>query len=166
MTIDDRLWFLHTRVIPDALALLPGQMTSPEARAMLLAIGLQESHFDARRQHGNGPARGWWQFERAGGVAEILEHPATGPIITPICDLLLYPATAAACHAALEHNDILAACFARLLLWVDPRPMPGSTQAPKGWAIYLNNWRPGAPHPQTWPANFAKAWAVVEGEQS
>ena len=46
-----------------ALALLPAAMNTPQARCMLLAIGLQESRFVHRRQIG-GPARGFWQFER------------------------------------------------------------------------------------------------------
>lgn len=49
--------------IEPALRLLPPAMDTVKARVMLLAIGLQESAFAARRQAGNGPARGFWQFE-------------------------------------------------------------------------------------------------------
>lgn len=163
------IWHMHERVIPAALALLPGQMTSCEAKAMLLAIGLQESAFNARRQGGHGtvpgqgPARGFWQFERLGGVAEILTHDSTGPIIAPIARMLLYDPTPTVCHAAIEHCDVLAACFARLLLWVDPRALPTASEAPKGWDIYLRNWRPGKPHPATWPGHFEHAWDMVKG---
>lgn len=164
------IWHVHERVVPAALSLLPAQMTSPEARAMLLSIGLQESAFNARRQGGRGtvagqgPARGFWQFERMGGVAEILRHQATGPLIKPIARMLLYEPTPIVCHAAIEHCDVLAACFARLLLWVDPRSLPTSIESAKGWDIYLANWRPGKPHPATWPAYFAQAWRIVRGE--
>lgn len=167
--MNDLIWHIHERVIPSALALLPGQMTSPEARAMLLSIGLQESGFNARRQGGRGtvagqgPARGFWQFERMGGVAEILKHDTTGPIIKPIARMLLYEPTPAVCHAAIEHCDVLAACFARLLLWVDPRPLPRRTEADKGWAMYLSNWRPGSPHPAFWIGHFKQAWDIVKG---
>ncbi len=48
---------LASAVVP-ALSLLPGKMDTPEARVMLLAIGLQESHLTFRRQRPTGPARG------------------------------------------------------------------------------------------------------------
>lgn len=165
----DLLWHVHRHTIPAALALLPGQMDTPEARAMLLAIGLQESEFNARRQGGrgtkpgNGPARGFWQFERSGGVAEILTATDTADLIAPICRMFLYEPNPLVCHAAIEHQDTLAACFARLLLWRDPRALPTMTEPDKGWRIYLARWRPGKPHPETWPSNFADAWALVRG---
>jgi hypothetical protein len=171
------LHHVHGSVIPDALALLPGRMTSHEARAMMLATGLQESEFNARRQGGhgvrpgNGPARGFWQFEKLGGVLEILTATDTRPYVLPVLDLLLYgpQATraqeAATCHAAIEHNDVLAAVFARLLLWRDPRSLPGPLHADVGWAIYLARWRPGKPHPATWPGYYEQAWKIV-GETS
>lgn len=158
---------IRRRSIPAAFDLLPARMASPEAVAMLLAIGLQESAFRARRQGGHGttpgagPARGFWQFERFGGVKEILTHSVTGPIIRPIAELCLYAPTPETCHAAIEHHDVLAICFARLLLWVDPRALPPATDPETGWRIYLANWRPGKPHPLTWPANFRSAWAYV-----
>lgn len=166
---DDLIWHIDRYTIPAALGLLPGAMTSPEARAMLLATGLQESEFHARRQGGHGttpgqgPARSFWQFERMGGVAEILTGPTTAPIIIPICRMFLYEPTPAVCHVAIENHDVLAACFARLLLYVDPRTMPSPIETDKGWSIYLKNWRPGAPRPADWPRNFARAWQIVKG---
>lgn len=154
-------WHIHEHTIPSALSLLPGKMDSLAARAMLLAIGLQESRFVHRIQVPNGPAHGFWQFERGGGVAGVLTHPATQPIIHPILDLLCYPATAADCYAAIVHNDVLACVFARLLLWTDPRVLPPASASEKGLAIYLATWRPGKPHPQTWPQNFAEGWRIV-----
>lgn len=47
---------IRAAAIAPALALLPARMSSPQAEAMLLAIGLQESCLVHRRQH-NGPAR-------------------------------------------------------------------------------------------------------------
>jgi hypothetical protein len=169
MTNTELIWHLYERVLPDAFSLLPGQMDSREARAMLIAIGLQESDFNARRQGGRGtapgfgPARGFWQFEKMGGVAEILHNTTTGPIIKPICEMLLYDPTPATCHAAIEHNDVLATCFARLLLWVDPRALPSPIEVNKGWRIYNANWRPGKPHPEKWPECFAEGWRIVQG---
>ncbi len=158
----DLIWHINDRVIPAALDLLPGRMNSLEARAMLLAIGLQESKFQHRRQV-NGPAHSFWQFEQAGGVAGVLSHPMTASIITPICDFLLYPTTTLACYTAIEHNDVLAACFARLLLWTDSRPLPLRHQEESGWQIYYAQWRPGKPHPQTWHSAFVNAWQIVSG---
>lgn len=48
-------------------------MDSAAARCQMLAIGLQESRLQHRRQNG-GPARGFWQFEKGGGVKGILFH--------------------------------------------------------------------------------------------
>jgi len=158
--IDDLLAYLDDYTLPAAFALLPPRMTSPAARALLLAIGLQESGFDHRHQIG-GPAHGFWQFEKGGGVFGVLTHPVTNPIIEPICQLLRVDPTPAACYTAIEHHDVLAACFARLLLWTDYRVLPTPAQAGKGWAIYLAQWRPGKPHPQTWPACFTLAWQTV-----
>lgn len=151
---------VRSRMIPAAYDLLPTRMASDEATAMLLAIGLQESAFTARRQRG-GPARGFWQFEKLGGVKEILTHAVTGPIVQPIAEMFLYDPTPDACHAAIENHDILAVCFARLLLWVDPRSLPTSSDADRGWRIYLANWRPGRPHPDTWANNFETAWSFI-----
>ena len=159
----DLVWHVYERTIPAALALLPGRMTSDEAVAELLAIGLQESRFKYRRQVGPGPARGFWQFERGGGITEVLENPMTKPLIVPICELLLYEPTPTVCHLAVENNDVLAACFARLLLYRDPATLPTFSEEQKGWDIYLRNWRPGKPHPQTWPQYYRQAWSIVKG---
>lgn len=153
------LWHVHTHVIPAALSLLPGQMDSVQARAMLLAIGLQETEFLHRTQMNSGPARGLWQFERAGGVTEVLT--SFPEIVKPICQLLLYEPKAAIVHPALRDNDVLACVFARLLLWKDPRTMPESNNPTKGWKIYLAQWRPGMPHADSWAMNFRQAWEIV-----
>lgn len=159
----DLLAHTHQYTIPAALSLLPPRMDSPEARALLLAIGLQESGFTCRIQVPHGPAHGFWQFEKHGGVAGVLKHPHTAALIAPICDLFVYPATASACYGAIINHDVLAACFARLLLWIDPRTLPTAGEAAKGWRIYLTQWRPGTPHPEAWSAHFARAWSLFEG---
>lgn len=161
--MSELLWHVDARVLPAAFDLLPGVMASAEARALLLAIGLQESKFQHRVQVPVAHARGFWQFEKGGGIAGVLSHATTAPIITRVCDLLCYPATSESCYAAVVHNDTLAACFARLLLWTDPRALPGPTQAALAWKIYLAQWRPGRPHPATWTAHYATAWHVVNG---
>jgi hypothetical protein len=170
---DELVWHVREHTIPAALALLPGRMDTPEARAMLLATGLQESDFNARIQGGRGtrpgtgPARGFWQFERAGGVTEILTAPTTAAIVVPICRMFLFDPKPDVVHSVLAYHDVLACVFARLLLYRDPRPMPVETETAKGWSIYLRNWRPGAPRRDAWygaRGSFAVAWKVITGE--
>jgi hypothetical protein len=60
---------------------------------------------------------------------------------------------------SLEHDDVLAAAFARLLLWTDRAPMP--TTDPEGWAAYIRTWRPGKPHPAMWPKWWGEADKAV-----
>lgn len=152
--------FIIRHIYPAAAALLPAPMDSPAAWRLLTAIGLQESRFTHRAQV-RGPARGFWQFERDGGVRGVLEHPSTRTAAEGVCNVLAYPATASAVYAALEDNDVLAACFARLLLWTDPRMLPqDATQGPDGWLQYLRTWRPGKPHAATWAPHYATAWAT------
>ena len=63
-------------------------------------------------------------------------------------------------NEALATADPLAAAFARLLLWTDPRPIPsGSPQA--AWDYYIRNWRPGKPHRHTWDAFYRQAEQAV-----
>lgn len=149
-------------VFPATFALLPGAMDTPQARAMLLAIGLQESEFTARKQGGGGPARGFWQFEKGGGVIGVLEHRASATAIASVCAALCYRSTVPTCYAAIEHNDVLACAFARLLLWTLPGRLPERGMSDLGYAQYLSGWRPGKPRPSDWPQNFATAWALVE----
>ena len=152
--------------LPAAYSLLPPQMQSPAASALLLSIGLQESRFRARRQH-VGPARGFWQFERGGGVHGVLTHPATAVIAAHVLTELRYEHLLEResknhdVHAALEDNDVLAAAFARLLLWTVPAALPKPADPVGGWAQYLAGWRPGRPHPGTWHAFFAESWQLV-----
>jgi hypothetical protein len=149
------LAYIRTAVIPAALKFLPAKLDSFEARALLVAIGMQESRFLHRRQVG-GPARGFWQFENGGGVHGVLTHAATKPLITPVLDALQYQP--GDCYYAIEHNDTLAAVFARLLLFSHPKPLPDEASA--AWRYYLDIWRPGKPHAETWAPFFAEAWAL------
>lgn len=161
---------LSTVLVP-ALGLLPPPMDTPAARAMLVAIALQESGLRHRRQIGSyrdgkpvfGPARGWWQFEKDGATAAVLEHRATRVLAADVLTAQgLVDPPLRAVHLALETDDLLAACFARLLLWTDPRALPrGPADYPQGWLIYLGTWRPGKPKEQTWAGHFATAWGVV-----
>ncbi len=146
--------------IDPALELLPSKMTSPEARVMMVAIALQESRPQHRRQLPNGPAHGYWQFERGGGVAGVLTHRSVAKHAAALCKRLDVEPDRQKVYAALVHQDILAAGFARLLLWTLPQPLP--TEPAEGWAQYMDAWRPGRPHPSTWRRYWDRAVELVE----
>lgn len=156
---------INTGISP-ALALLPAAMDTQAARVMLLAIGLQESRFTHRQQIG-GPARGFWQFEKGtrasrGGVWGVFLHATSKGHLATLCKARSVACDPDAIYAALEYDDMLAAGVARLLLWTDPKALPAIGDADAGWALYLRTWRPGRPHPKTWPALYAQALAAVE----
>jgi hypothetical protein len=151
--------FLLVAVEP-ALRLLPARMDSIAARAFVVAVCLQESDLRHRRQKGGGPARGYPQFEIS-GVAGVLTHRASADSANDLLARLDYPGAVGAVHAALEHNDVLAAAFARLLLWTIPVRLPLVVETEFGWKQYLDAWRPGKPRPDDWPANYARAWREV-----
>ncbi|WP_026382499.1 hypothetical protein [Achromobacter xylosoxidans] len=154
------------KAITPALALLPASMDTPAARVMLLAIGLQESRFTHRQQIG-GPARGFWQFEKGtrasrGGVWGVYLHPASKDHLATLCKARSVACNPDSVYTALEYDDVLAAGVARLLLWTDPKALPPVGETNAAWALYLRTWRPGKPHPKTWPALYAQAMAAVE----
>lgn len=145
-------------LIPAALAVLPPGMDSREARALVLAICLQESGLRHRRQV-HGPAKGLAQFELS-GVKEVMTGRLTAAAADKALQELLYSGLGdMEAHSALEHNDVLALAFARLLLWADPKPLPGQDAPDDGWAYYVRRWRPGRPRPATWAQNWSTAWA-------
>ena len=151
---------IHDTIITPALRTLPPMMTSRRAEAMLLAIGMQESRLVHRKQIG-GPARGLWQFERGGGVAGVLRHPATQGHAAAVCWRLGNAGTTASVYHGLAHDDILAACFARLLLWTLPGALPARDDVDVAWDQYIAAWRPGKPHRETWDDFYTQAWEVV-----
>lgn len=151
---------IRAAAIAPALALLPARMTSPAAEVMLLAIGLQESGLIHRRQIG-GPARGLFQFEQGGGVRGVLLHSLSRQHALAVCEARGVAPSAAAVYAALEHDDILAAAFARLLLWSDPAPLPEVGEVGASWDLYLRTWRPGKPHRHSWDRIYARAMEEV-----
>lgn len=141
-----------------AFEILPVEMYSARALQLLYAIGWQESRFENRRQIG-GPARGFWQFEMGGGVRGVMSYSSTANLVPQVLDTLQYPKdlNAKGIYTAIEHNDILAACLARLLLWTLPDTLPNIDDPNKGWEQYKAAWRPGKPHPKTWLTAWAHA---------
>ena len=153
-------------ILPAAYAVLPPQMASPRATAFLLSVGLLESRFEHRAQVG-GPARGLWQFERS-GVLGVLTHARTDRLIGSALTALCYDAheSPGAMLEWIEHNDVLACVFARLLLYTDPRALPDIHDAERAWQMYLDLWRPGRPHHDRWFAHYATAWGHVTTERT
>lgn len=151
-----------------ALKRLPSAMDTPEARVMLFAISLQEDPEQLRAQRvvvagrsRKGPARGLWQFEQGGGVKGVLTHAASRFWARKACAGIDLDPTPGKVWQTLQYDDALAAIFARLLLFTDPRPLPAVDDERGAWACYLRNWRPGKPHPGKWLANHARAREAV-----
>lgn len=148
---------------------IPG---GPAPEAMLIAIGLQESRFRVRDQivpgkpPGKiGPATGFWQFERGGGVKGVMSHPASkGPARLMALDAGLdFDANEIWESFAATQGDELACAFARLLLFTDPAALPRlhPDEAEEAWQTYLRCWRPGSPHRETWDAFWNQGLALV-----
>lgn len=129
-------------IAPTFRELLPGKFDSREARVLTLAPAIQESDLAARKQRG-GPAMGLWQFERNGGVAEVLESSAK-LYTRAVCLLRAVAPTRSDLYGALAHDDLLACAMARLLLWPDAAPLPALGEEEAAFRYYLRNWRPGA----------------------
>lgn len=147
--------------IDEGFALLPQKMDSKYARIQLAAIGYQETKYLTRLQYGGGPARGFWQMEEAGGVHGVMNFKADGGNIAylarSVCHARGVPFVRKAVWEAMATDDVLAAAFARLLMYTDSYALPKTEQ--EGWAMYLRTWRPGKPHPKEWAASWAFAVA-------
>jgi hypothetical protein len=159
--------------IGPALKLLPVQMDSPEARVMLLAIGLQESRFMFRFQkvagqpYIKGPARSYWQCELGspatrGGVTGVFMHDASRYWLAHLCESRGVAFRPEAIWNAIETDDVLAAGVARLLLFTDPKKLPAVDDVEGAWGLYAyRTWRPGRPRRETWDAFHTQARAQV-----
>lgn len=143
---------------------LPSRMDTPAARLMMLTIQKQEDPEERRYQvvkrtagtlpenivgerTAKGPARSLWQFEAGGGIKGVLTHRSSAEYIGGVCEHFAIPKTPTMCWRAVEDNDVLAACFARLLLWTDSGAIPKVGEedaAAKSFDMYLRTWRPGA----------------------
>lgn len=167
--MSEKLSDVIEHAIRPAYALLPASMRSREATVLLLAIGLQESEFKHRRQI-KGPARGFWQFEFAGGFRGVLNHSTTAQHAMMLGDARGYARqTEAEQFSQLELDDVYAAGIARLLLWTDPKALPALNQPGAAFDYYIRNWRPGAytrgsaeqraEIERRWRLNYAKAVA-------
>lgn len=171
----NRLSEIVGSTVEPAMRLLPAAMDTAQARVMLLAIGLQESRFEHRyqvvqgRPGVKGPARGFWQFElgtRAsrGGVWGVYLHEASRYWLSIVCAARGVAFDPKALWERVEHDDVLAAAVARLLLFTDAQRLPAVNDTAAAWDLYARRtWRPGKPHRQTWDAFHVQAREQVVG---
>lgn len=157
------------QAIDQAFKLLPAKMDSRQARIVHAATGYQESKFLSRKQIitvnrdgqrinvPEGPANGFWQFEAGGGVKGVMNFKFSGmpDLARRVCHECGVPFVQDQVWKALAVDDVLAAAFARLLMYTDAAPLPKTES--EAWAMYARTWRPGRPHPETW----ADAWAFA-----
>ena len=150
-------------IIPVGLSLLNGTYGTQEARLMLLAIGQQESGFQHRKQV-HGPAVGWWQFELS-AATEVLTQQSTKRLAIYCCNLLGYDPSGPSTLKAIEHNDLLATVFARLLLYRYPGQLPQIGEEERAWEQYIHQWRPGKPDRNRWTLSYRMARNEIGAEQ-
>lgn len=150
------------QAVQDAFALLPSKMDTPAARVIHAAIGYQESDgYATRRQYGNGPAAGYWQFER-GGIKGVMLHAATARLAMEVCEARGVEFNSEKIWAAFQVDDVLAAAFARLLMWADALPLPPLGDVEGAWELYAYRcWRPGKPHHDKWAASYKFGMGVL-----
>lgn len=158
---------INTDVLTPGLALLGPGFDTLKARVLLLTIGLQESRLihrwqivDPYRPDLKGPARGLWQFER-NGVAAVLGNALTAPHAQAACALRGIAPQTRAVWSWLSEDDLLAACFARLLLWANPRPLPELGRGAEAWDYYLATWGPGKPIRRTWDGFYGQVQGLL-----
>ena len=138
-------------------------VNTPTAARFLTTIAIQETELKARRQMEDGPARSLFQFESV-AVDNVLSHPLSRKYASEFCKILCYritkdePKNIATIMAAIEHNDVLAAGFARLNLWASAYMMP--TTEDSGWAVYTGIWRPGKADRKRWITSWDAGQAV------
>jgi hypothetical protein len=156
-------------IILTALRCIGGKFDTVAAVRMLIAIGYQESGFKHRKQR-KGPAVGFWQFERGGGIFGVISHRTTKALALQLFKDFSLGKTTELTKAVImdrlysafqkDEFDVLAACYARLLLWTHPKALPNNEE--EAWQYYLDVWRPGKPHKNRWSENWEKANEAIK----
>lgn len=166
--------------IDEAFAFLPKPMDTRNARVMIYTTGLQESLFEYRRQvvevigrggkvelRPTGPAKSFYQFERGGGCKGVIQHDASRYWMHQACQWRGVEFNPTALWNAIENDDVLATCAARLLYFTDPKKLPDASDEEGGWKLYTRTWRPGAllrqrdELRQKWARNHAQVRAMA-----
>lgn len=149
-----------------ALAWLGPRYASREAEVMLLAIAQQESHIAWRRQHPAGPARSWWQAEppTVAGVVAKWDYGRDRLKALGLLNTVGLPAGPHDLPTIVELSELAACIVARGILWLEPSPLPPIGDVVGSWAYYVDRtWRPGKPHPETWPEAYHGAIEATVG---
>lgn len=131
------------------------------SQVLMLAIAGQESGWSHRFQQG-GPARSFWQFESS-GLWGVVSHQRARTTMLAVCKALAIADLNKDLFEAIAYNDAMAFCAARMLLWIDTRPLPAIGDKNASWDYYIRNWRPGKPRREDWDAVYAEAQAAVTG---
>lgn len=176
-------------LITQARAWMPSIPFGPQSVVLLGAIAGQESDDQDERQANSGPAMGYWQFE-VEAIREVLTNTQTaasarqaveasgiladGPVVADgnySQGEGGYPSTAAPAIATVVWTNFLnfptlQICFARLMLWANPNPLPALGDCNGAWKYYDSTWRPGAPRPADWPKNYNASLTHFTGASS
>lgn len=148
--------FLLTELIPATDWLtqcMVREMGSHQALVQLLSIGLHEGDmFRARFQYGKGsvltrPAHSFFGFEGHKGQALdwVMTDPRTAKYARMACHYKSVEFSLEHVYWTIAGSDWLACVMARLLLFLDPHPVPDVDDIQGGYACYLRQWRPGKP---------------------
>lgn len=145
--------------IEAGLELLPSNMRTAQAKVLLYATSRQENQKRLPKQIG-GPAVGDYQMESGGGVKGVLEHSSTAALAASVCKARGITASRLTVYEALQHDPVLAAAFARLLYYTDPKRLPVIGDEQGAWDVYLRTWRPGAfkRQPEELRAKWSKSY--------
>ena len=149
----------------DKVSSIIGIPRSEKADILLLSIAGQESAWTHRyqissRKGRKGPARGFWQFEKNGGVVGVMSHPWSRDKARNLVKALSLKWDKTILWRELETNDLLSTGFARLLLWTDAQDLPSTSST--SWRYYIRNWRPGKPHPRKWKGIWTNSYQVIK----
>lgn len=128
------------------------------SRALIMATAGQESAWKERRQIG-GPARSYWQFEKGGGVSDVFRVAPNQ--LRYVCNTFDIPFDPTTVFEAMAWHDELACAMARLNYWINPAPLPAFGDVEANWQYYLDTWRPGMPHHDTWAGYYKIAVDLV-----
>lgn len=153
-------WLGHVDV---ALRILPPRLTSDEARAMLVAIALQESDLVSRQQIG-GPALSYlmWEPGPKSGLPGVLRHHATGSMAARLVSELDYSALEPEeLRQTCVTDGVLSAGLGRLLLFTLPYPLPPRHDVEAAYRQYIDAWRPGKRTPGRWAERYRRAWDTL-----
>lgn len=175
--MDPERFLLHT-IMPAAEWLGPvmgRRMDEPQRLVLALAIAIEETSLDHRRQvlkggrYGKG--RSWWQNEGGSqaSIGRLMNHPTLSRPLKQLCIEQTIPWDLASIYEAVAWHDLLAAVIALLLIFSDAQPVPDVTDEYGMWGYYwrcwqpgaYRNWKPGDPQGERWHDAHRRALNAV-----